>query len=248
MQCQKSDCKPDWNEWSAWSECSSKCGIGTRTRIKKCSNLDFNFPCESTELIMERTICSSNISCPELIPKWSDWSEWSICSVECGQGYSARKRECLGNTSNCEGPSTEIKVCTNRSGCKTQTTTESSAKIFTASWSEWSEWSECFSKDSCGFGIKVKKRYCLVGEKIVSNSECNGPSFNSSECFISNCSQNKIEISKNEWSVWSNCSTGCGVGLKTRFRKCFSNEKNCDKHIYGQETCQSFINCLNESK
>jgi hypothetical protein len=48
--------------------------------------------------------------------QWADWSSWSNCSVDCGQGFSYRKRVCL--QSKCDGSSNEIKFCISKIGCQ----------------------------------------------------------------------------------------------------------------------------------
>jgi hypothetical protein len=45
--------------WSKWSECSSKCGEGSRSRYRKCSTLNFDFPCDGSQMILERSACKS---------------------------------------------------------------------------------------------------------------------------------------------------------------------------------------------
>jgi len=50
---------------------------------------------------------------------WSDFNDWSTCSVTCGEGYRYRKRECLSaNNTNekiasekCIGKDVEIQPC-----------------------------------------------------------------------------------------------------------------------------------------
>ena len=182
-------------EWSKWSECSAKgCGNvnGTRSRWKKlkCSQSINQIPCDGSEIVLERSVCqaSSNENCPKLNKNWSEWSEWSNCSTSCGQGFTFRKRKCLGTI--CDGLSNEIKFCTNQFEC---TTTESTTKNILnlinstidivnqtnykqAEWSYWSEWSKCDGK------IKFKTRKCLLNGEIVSNFRCEGSSFISLVC------------------------------------------------------------------
>ncbi len=53
------------------------------------------------------------------IGKWTDYNDWSTCSVTCGEGYRFRKRECLSSddktrkisTDNCIGKDIEIQPC-----------------------------------------------------------------------------------------------------------------------------------------
>jgi hypothetical protein len=144
LKCEQTGSKNrDLSEWSEWSECSVKCGIGSRTRIRRCDkSRDFLTPCETgSELIMERTIC--NVSCSDndaggeklgegrggggvIEGKWSAWSEWSKCSSECGAGMMQRRRMCLSNV--CPGLGLETKACVNNMGCKVNALVTSSTK------------------------------------------------------------------------------------------------------------------------
>jgi hypothetical protein len=100
------------SEWSEWSSCSAKCGMGSRTRIRHCSKEKLDFPCEGSELIMERGSCSSFVNCTDV---WTEWNSWSSCSVGCGDGFSYRKRVCNG--SRCIGPANEVKPCSSHVNC-----------------------------------------------------------------------------------------------------------------------------------
>ncbi len=50
---------------------------------------------------------------------WTDYNDWSACSVTCGEGYRFRKRQCLSSndktrkipTDNCIGKDIEIQPC-----------------------------------------------------------------------------------------------------------------------------------------
>lgn len=48
---------------------------------------------------------------------WSEWSNWSDCSVECGGGHRHRTRTCEGRVDECEGPSHMSSNC-NSEKCK----------------------------------------------------------------------------------------------------------------------------------
>ena len=69
-------------------------------------------------------------------------------------------------------------------------------------WSEWSSYSECtqvFGRNSmpsalpmqtpnCGYGIRSRKRLCLVDGQPVPNNRCHGAAFVSTQCILQNCS------------------------------------------------------------
>lgn len=76
-----------YTPWSAWNSCSNLCGNGTQRRHRECSNpapANNGQKCvgNSTE-----TRGCVNRPCPE-------WSEWTSCSVTCGNGSQSRSRNC----------------------------------------------------------------------------------------------------------------------------------------------------------
>ncbi|KAJ1526166.1 hypothetical protein ONE63_009326 [Megalurothrips usitatus] len=105
----ESDPDCELTPWSAWSSCSSSCGMGTRTRSrrykhrsagagKRCSiarnapALQQNEPC----FAQDAAGGCSNALCFQGEPAsgcvLSDWSQWSVCSASCGKGQQTRTR------------------------------------------------------------------------------------------------------------------------------------------------------------
>jgi len=87
------------NEWSRWSECSKTCDKGFRTRTrkffhrmgrKKCPHVDT----VQKELCAGRTVCPQGQDVQEADPRCAltDWSEWSPCSISCGERLLAFNR------------------------------------------------------------------------------------------------------------------------------------------------------------
>ena len=80
---------------------------------------------------------------------WLGWSNWSSCSMTCGNGTAYRDRSCtnpapLHGGRNCTGPSYQIKECFLRHcpvNCK---------------WEEFSNWSACSL--SCDGGTQHRMR------------------------------------------------------------------------------------------
>ncbi|VDP21938.1 unnamed protein product, partial [Onchocerca flexuosa] len=83
--------------------------------------------------------------------QWSEWQEWSACSVSCGQGVIIRERVCMGH--NCIGKRVEVMPC-HAGRC--------------LMWSTWQEWSEC--SVTCGSGVQQRYRSC-IGDDCSGSAE-----------------------------------------------------------------------------
>lgn len=52
-------------------------------------------------------------------PAAEEWSQWSICSLTCGQGWQVRTRSCVSSPYGtlCSGALRETRMCNNTSSC-----------------------------------------------------------------------------------------------------------------------------------
>ncbi|KAI8514078.1 hypothetical protein Bbelb_084020 [Branchiostoma belcheri] len=105
-----------WSDWSPWSACSVRCGVGTETRNRTCTNpAPENGGADCDGLTQETQECDTGVSCP-VDGGWTDWGPWSGCSVTCGVGTETRDRTCTnpapenGGT-DCSGPLQETQEC-----------------------------------------------------------------------------------------------------------------------------------------
>ncbi len=131
--CGESDC-PTLTPWSDWTSCSKSCGRGSQRRVRDCK-LERNGvnpnPCLAD--LEEVGPCNEN-DCP----KWTDWSEWTECSVSCGGGSKTKIRECIFQDGTL---APESSACQEGSRNETEDCNNEPCPTFTP----WSEWSECSS-------------------------------------------------------------------------------------------------------
>lgn len=85
-------------QWSDWSHCSVTCGRGFRARTRRFYNRFGRKKCPHVDT-MEKRMCESGRDCgPGEVEVISEdcavtgWSDWSPCSVSCGNGLNVRTR------------------------------------------------------------------------------------------------------------------------------------------------------------
>ncbi|KAJ7989100.1 hypothetical protein DPEC_G00316030 [Dallia pectoralis] len=162
--------------------------------------------------------CGPAIGYPE--DGWSQWSEWTYCSVSCGRGIQQRGRSCDRINSNCEGTSVQTRDCYPME-CDKRFKQD-------GGWSHWSPWSSC--SVTCGEGVVTRIRLCNSPTPQMEGKDCQGQGRETEICEKSPC---PIPGGWGPWSLWDTCSVTCGGGLQTRQRLC-----NDPIPKYGGKDCQ----------
>ncbi|CAM9775427.1 unnamed protein product, partial [Bubo scandiacus] len=137
-------------------------------------------------------------------PAAEEWSQWSVCSLTCGQGSQVRTRSCVSSPYGtlCSGLLRETRTCNNTATCPVH-----------GVWEEWSPWSLC--SVTCGRGARTRTRRCVAPRR--GGKACEGPELQAKPCNIATC---LVEGQWLEWGAWSRCSVTCANGTQQRTRKC----------------------------
>ncbi|XP_032304923.1 adhesion G protein-coupled receptor B2 isoform X5 [Coturnix japonica] len=137
-------------------------------------------------------------------PAAEEWSQWSVCSLTCGQGSQVRTRSCVSSPYGtlCSGLLRETRTCNNTATCPVH-----------GAWEDWSPWSLC--SVTCGRGARTRTRRCVAPQH--GGKACEGPELQAKPCSIATC---LVEGQWLEWGAWSRCSVTCANGTQQRTRKC----------------------------
>ncbi|KAJ1606274.1 CpTSP9 [Cryptosporidium canis] len=136
------------SEWSTWSQCSSSCQVGTRSRTRLILR-PASFEGVTCPNLIENEGCNISIPCEDCV--YSSWGVWSDCSVSCQGGMRTRTRKLIWKSDikgNCEDRESDIESC-NEQSCPVN-----------CGLSDWTTWSTCSS--TCGPGSKMRYRIILT--------------------------------------------------------------------------------------
>ncbi|XP_019730955.1 hemicentin-1 isoform X2 [Hippocampus comes] len=139
---------------------------------------------------------------------YSEWAEWSPCSLTCGIGSQKRQRQCnnplpANGGRHCAGSGTETRSCHGKP-CPVD-----------GKWSEWSSWEEC--SRSCGHGNRTRVRTCSNPSAQHRGRPCEGSAVEVIVCSVQPC---PVAGGWGPWLPWSPCSETCGRGMQSRIRLC----------------------------
>uniref|UniRef100_A0A673ZCG8 Adhesion G protein-coupled receptor B2 n=1 Tax=Salmo trutta TaxID=8032 RepID=A0A673ZCG8_SALTR len=136
-------------------------------------------------------------------PAAEEWSQWSVCSLTCGQGWQVRTRSCVSSPYGtlCSGALRETRMCNNTATCPVE-----------GQWLDWAPWSRC--SVTCSTGSQQRQRRCSASVHVW--AECKGPHQETRECTNPSCDGGNW----GSWNHWSLCSKTCDSGWQRRFRMC----------------------------
>lgn len=217
----------------------SICGKGFQSRTVRCvgpNNEIMHGACEHLLRPNTSTIC--HIPCPNDCVV-SEWSQWSSCSETCGghMGNQMRMRHIVVAGLACPYNDTDLletRSCSSDEDC-----------VRTIYYTEPLDWEECVpvtddlsssssptsdsqspttdsqlyefgGGSSCGeMGTRNRTSVCMRGEQLIPDSECPIEIQLEIESCELPCSR---ECVYSEWSSFSECSCGMGMGVRNRSR------------------------------
>ncbi|XP_063686446.1 hemicentin-1-like [Bolinopsis microptera] len=174
-------CNPDpchvdgqWSEWGDYGECSVECGTGFTQRERSCDSPAAAYggqECIGDAVNPKTKKCKGRCRPGPNDGNWSEFTEWSKCSRQCGGGVMKRSRKCDNPKPKhggrlCGGEEAEMKVEKEQMVCNEEICSKN------GSWGRWKKIQGCFGPDSgCE---KIRQRVCEM--PIGGGAPCEGDS------------------------------------------------------------------------
>jgi Spondin-like TSP1 domain/Thrombospondin type 1 domain len=218
--------------WSNFSLCSAQCGGGTRQSLASVKQQSIGTGTKCPGVLIKTEDCNTQ-ACP-VNCAMNQWSEWTLCSLECGaEGTQTRSRTVRtqaqhGGTA-CSTELSQNREC-NRKACPP------AACVTTP----FGSWTEC--DKPCGGGFRHRTRTVISGQ---------GPTCprleDIEECNVKACPDRDCKVS--DWSDWSKCDSGKCAQTRSRTvteqvvnhgKACpaLEESRKCQVHVCGAPTCQ----------
>eukprot|EP00929_Paragymnodinium_shiwhaense_P079221 TRINITY_DN4121_c0_g1_i1.p1 TRINITY_DN4121_c0_g1~~TRINITY_DN4121_c0_g1_i1.p1 ORF type:complete len:1714 (-),score=320.65 TRINITY_DN4121_c0_g1_i1:72-5213(-) len=215
QRCHASDSDCQVSMWAEWGGCSVSCGHGDQTRsryVMTHARQAYPAGVGCRNILLEARPCPEPKACPHTDCKWSDWSEWAGCSMECDGGQRSRTRFIKVMPSRggkvCDAlPREEVEPC-NTMAC------EKAGRCIDAQWGDWSQWNIC--SRSCRGGFTWRTRI-VVQEANTCGKPAVGEAREVKECNEHIKCIKAVDCQFGEWDVWSSCTSVCS-GVKRRSR------------------------------
>ncbi|XP_021377154.1 thrombospondin type-1 domain-containing protein 4-like isoform X2 [Mizuhopecten yessoensis] len=232
VSCNKSPCPPQW-ELHPWSVCSVTCGRGTQSRRVECKRRISG----EEQLSVSASLCDAGEK-PAIVQqcetdpctRWQT-GDWGQCSVNCGAGEKQRTVQCVDARDRpvraelCDSPTPrDVETC-NQGPCEHH--------WFLSQWSH-----ECSS--TCSGGVQTRSVHCATirGHKALDVS-CGLDSRPADQQQCNNTRSTRY--CGNSWFAgpWSQCSTSCGDGLKSRHVLCLEVDSSHNSRAVSLDMCDN---------
>jgi len=203
-QCKEKECPVhcEVSEWSAWSACSTTCGVGSRSRSRNVS-VEAKHGGAACEDALEGSEECKDQECP-VHCELSAWSNWTACSATCGDGTKTRSRSVTVDAKHggkaCDGALEATDLCKDKE-CPIH-----------CELSDWSPWGDCST--TCGKGTRSRNRHVSVKAQHGGKT-CEDALKASEECKDEEC---PVHCVMSNWADWDACSKTCGGGTRSRSR------------------------------
>ena len=142
---------------------------------------------------------------------YTEWSSWSSCSKDCGEGIQTRIRTCQN-----PAPGKFGKDCFRLGSSKDEKPCFLKICPMDGKYGQWTGFSTC--DKTCGGGKQFRTRVCNNPPAAFGGKNCEGPSKHEQSCNTEECPA--VHGGFSEWSAFGACSVTCGEGKKSRSRSC----------------------------
>jgi hypothetical protein len=200
--CAEQDCPVDckMSTFGAWSDCSLSCGGGSQSRSRSAS-VNQAYGGITCPAATEMRTCNSQ-DCP-VSCELSTWSQWSECSVGCGDGTHTKTRTIIRDVSN---GGSACGILTHTAAC------DAGPCPVNCVVSAWTAFGPC--SKTCGSGTRVRTR--SITQKNLHNGATVCPSL--SELQVCSSEPCALDCQVTTYGAWSTCTASCGSGSQTRAR------------------------------
>lgn len=201
------NCVSTWGLWTEWTTCTSSCGPGKQTSVRRCTLAGkVVSPSKCNQDGKARAVRTRECN-TMMCNTWGKWVSGN-CAVICGgAGIATRSRECVGKGLQAPRGQLDDKNCYEKKEfCGTDPCP--------VSYQPWSEWGEC--SNLCSPGVKTRTRKCVTnGYAEFGDCSALGSALEEKPCNRNMCPKWR------PWRFYTPCSGNCGVpGVRLRWRTC----------------------------
>jgi len=202
--CNPQNCPIDctWNAYGAWSNCSVSCGGGTQYQNRTSNAAQYGGQnCSGSSSQVQP--CNTQ-GCP-VDCQWSDWGNWTSCSVSCNGGVRTQSRTVLVASLN-GGLQCNLTDDTKLGTCGTNPCP------IDCVWGSWSDFNTCTK--TCGTGNQTRTRVQTTLAQY-GGVNCTGNTSEVQNCNTQGC---PVPCAWSSWGAWGTCSVSCAAGTTTQTR------------------------------